>query len=163
MSEGKSTKYFRLILIFSFLLLTFSFSPPHKFYTSIASIEYNEKHKSAEIIMNVFVDDLETSLSVFHKTKIRIDENTCKDKKLETQVSQYLSDHFFVLKGKKTFQNKFIGIEYNKKDLVTIYIEIEGLKTLNGLEIEDTMLTKEFEEIRAIAISFYLILRCHGY
>ena len=65
-------KFLLPVLLFSISLL--SFKAPHKFYTSITKIEYNNKSQSYEIIMNVFSDDWEKALSEIHQRKVTIDQ-----------------------------------------------------------------------------------------
>jgi hypothetical protein len=54
----KLKKSFLLLLVIP--LLSFS---AHKYYLSLTQIKFNEEAKSVQIIINVFMDDIETALN----------------------------------------------------------------------------------------------------
>lgn len=68
----------------------------HKFYTSIAHVEYNEQEGKLEVSLRVFADDLERALSVRSGKRVRLD--TTKD--AEALALAYLRDSFEVRDGK---------------------------------------------------------------
>ena len=63
----KFKKYFLLLLIIP--LLSFSV---HKYYLSLTQINYKEASKSVQIIINVFMDDIETALNKDHSIDLQL-------------------------------------------------------------------------------------------
>ena len=63
----KLKKYFLLLLIIP--LLSFS---AHKYYLSLTQINYKEASKSVQIIINVFMDDIETALNKDHSIDLQL-------------------------------------------------------------------------------------------
>ena len=63
----KLKKLFLLALI----IPLFAFSA-HKYYLSLTQIEYNSKSKSIEVIINVFIDDIETTLNKLHNKRFAL-------------------------------------------------------------------------------------------
>ena len=61
-----------------FLLFTLAFSS-HKYYLSLTQIEYNKDQDSLEVIINVFMDDIELAinkeygvdLKTYNQTRVR--------------------------------------------------------------------------------------------
>lgn len=133
----------KIVLIFIFLFLI---SPifasdkyPHKFYTSITQIEYNDKTQSYEIIMNVFWDDWEKALSELYQRTIKIDQP-----EIEKLSQEYLESTFIMQwKGKK-LNYKMIGIE-QEKDIIKIYVELPHKLITKGLMIKNDCLIREFD------------------
>lgn len=133
-------KFLKLFFFLFFLLFSLPLSS-HKFYTSITHIEYNEKTHSAEIICNVFTDDLEKCLSEYFHQKIKID-----DENMEAKVKEYLGSVFYIKNSRSQLKKmELIGIEV-KNDLSSIYLEVpmpEGIKKGSLLQVA---LTEFFPE-----------------
>ena len=120
------------------LFLTSSVPATHKFYTSITQIDYNEKSKSFEIIMRVFVDDLEKSITSQRKKNYKIANDL--DNKL---LNNYLTDKFLIQANQKTLQTKVIGTEL-ERDILIIYLEALSSSNANTLRIKNSILTELF-------------------
>lgn len=132
-------KYF--LLVFILPLVAFN---AHKYYLSLTQIEYNSKNKSVEIIINVFIDDLETALNKIHNKEFRLD--TKKElKNTDKYFFQYLQNHVkFKIDGKSVSYN-YIGKEYDQ-DIVFFYLEIENISTIKEIEINNTLLIEHFPD-----------------
>lgn len=124
-------------LVFTFFFL--SFTSPHKFYTSITQIEYNEKSRSYEIIMNVFWDDWEKALSEYHKKEIRLDMDGIEDFSLKYLESKFMFQH-----KAKVLKYKMIGLQ-QEKDIVKIYLELPSKFMKKGMYLKNDCLIAEFE------------------
>ena len=113
----------------------------HKFYTSMTQVEYNDKTRSAEVIMNVFIDDLETSLSDYFKRKIK-----SSDKDFTPLCYQYISGRFQIKDSQNhLLKNEYAGLEFNR-DMVTIYLEVKLPQGLNDLRFRQATLLETFRE-----------------
>ncbi|MEN8819139.1 MAG: DUF6702 family protein [Polaribacter sp.] len=129
----------------NFLILLFiplmSFSA-HKYYLSLTQINFSSKSKSVQIIINVFMDDIETALNKDYD----IDLQLTTEKELkgnDVYFEKYLNEklHFKV----NTIDQKFnyIGKEY-EGELVYFYLEIENINAVDQITISNKILVKHF-------------------
>ena len=133
----------RLVALIAFVILyTTAFSKvkmPHKFYTSITQMEYNDKTQSYEVIMNVFWEDWEKALSEVNQKTIRIDQPG-----IEKFSQEYLESCFVAKYKEKKLPIKMIGVE-QEKDILKIYFEIPSKFMTKGLMIKNDCLIREFD------------------
>ncbi|MDC1373861.1 MAG: hypothetical protein P8P28_03675 [Polaribacter sp.] len=131
----------------TFLLLLFipllSFSA-HKYYLSLTQINFSPKSNSVQIIINVFMDDIETALNKDYN----IDLQLTTEKELkgnDVYFEKYLNEklHFKV----NTIDQKFnyIGKEY-EGELVYFYLEIENINAVDQITISNKILIQHFPE-----------------
>jgi hypothetical protein len=132
------TKILLPFFLLSIFFLT-SFTYPHKFYTSITQINYNDKTQSYEIIMNVFWDDWEKALSEIQQREVRIDKPG-----IEQFTQEYLSSHFVMKYKEKKLNYKFIGLE-QEKDIIKLYLELPHKYIEKGLNIKNDCLIAELD------------------
>ena len=129
------------LILFIIPLLSFS---AHKYYLSLTQIEYRSEKKSVQITINVFIDDIETALNRDYNIDLKL--HTKKElKDNNVYFLKYLKEklHFRIDNIPKEFN--YIGKEY-EGDLVYFYLEIENIKEVNSIEIENKILTKHFLE-----------------
>jgi hypothetical protein len=132
---------FKKIFLLLFIIPLLSFSA-HKYYLSLTQIEFKESSKSVQIIINVFMDDIETALNK--------DNNI--DLQLSTKKELPNNDVYFenYLRRKLQFkidtiakEFKYIGKEYDG-DLVYFYLEIENIAKVSSIEVTNKILLKYF-------------------
>ncbi len=135
----KIKKLFFLLCIVPFFAFT-----AHKYYLSLTQIEFNSKNKSIEVIINVFIDDIETALNKIHDKEFELDsKNEPKDS--DTYFFEYLKKHVnFKIDGKSVSYN-YLGKEYDG-DIVFFYLEIKNIETIKNIEINNTILLQHFPE-----------------
>ena len=128
-----------LLLLFIIPLLSFS---AHKYYLSLTQINYKSESKSVQIIINVFMDDIETALNKDYNIDLQL---TTKEELKDNDVyfKKYLKEKLaFKIDGvAKEFS--YIGKEYDG-DLVYFYLEIEKVNKVTNIEVSNTILTKHF-------------------
>lgn len=130
-----------IILLCIIPLLSFS---AHKYYLSLTQIKCKPEAKSVQIIINVFMDDIEIALNKENNIDLRL--NTKKElKDNDGYFKKYLKENLqFKVDGiSKEFT--FIGKEY-EGDLVYFYLEIENIQQLKSLEIKNNILVKHFPQ-----------------
>ncbi|PQJ23242.1 DUF6702 family protein [Tenacibaculum sp. SG-28] len=130
--------------LFFAILLSVSFKSDHKYYIALTEIEYVEKKKNVQMIMNVFLDDFETSLNEEYNIDLQLttaNELTNADH----YFVKYLEKNFKIWINETTVNYTFIGKEY-EGDIVYFYLEIENVETVNSLTVKNTMLIKQFPE-----------------
>ena len=131
----------RVLFLFIFPLLAFS---AHKYHFSMTEIEYNKEQKSFQIIINVFVDDIELALNEDYNIKLKLatkNELKTSDKHFE----KYLKDKLKFKLQDKEFPFKYLGKEY-EGDLVYFYLEIGDVENPQSLEIQNKVLLQYFKD-----------------
>ena len=132
-------KTFILLLIIP--LLSFS---AHKYYLSLTQINYKSEAKSVQIIINVFMDDIETALNKDYNIDLQL--TTEKElKNNDVYFEKYLRNklHFKIDNTAKEFN--YIGKEYDG-DLVYFYLEIENIESVTTIDVSNKILTTHFPE-----------------
>ena len=71
------------------------------------------------------------------------------DKSLETKVYEYLNKNLDIEINKKKIDFIYLGIE-KKNEMFILYAEIEDLKSLNSIQIKNTILFDSFEDQKNI-------------
>jgi hypothetical protein len=133
----KLKKIFLLFLIIP--LLSFS---AHKYYLSLTQIKFKEETKSIQIIINVFMDDIEHALNTENSIDLQL--TTKKElKNNDVYFEKYLKNtlQFKINTIAKDF--KYIGKEYDG-DLVYFYLEIENISKVSSIDISNKILLKYF-------------------
>jgi hypothetical protein len=133
-------KLFFLLIAVSLM----SFSTMHKFYVSVTQIDYIEDKGELQIISRIFIDDLEKLI------RERYDENVTlagdnEPEEVNTYIEKYLSQKINITINGEGKELKFLGKEY-EDDIALCYLEISGIKSVNSIEITNTVLFELFEE-----------------
>tara|TARA_B110000046_G_C13022747_1_gene412126 strand:+ start:4148 stop:4645 length:498 start_codon:yes stop_codon:yes gene_type:complete len=129
------------LLLFILPLLSFS---AHKYYLSLTQVTFKPASKSLQVIINVFMDDIETALNKDYRIDLQL---TTKNELIDNDVyfKKYLKEklHFKVDNIAKEFT--YLGKEYDA-DLIYFYLEIENINQLKTLKITNNILTKHFPQ-----------------
>ena len=126
------------------LLLPLVAFSTHKYYLSLTQIEYNQEQKSLQIIINVFMDDIEKAVNTDYQIDLQL---TTKNELANANeyFEKYLREKLqFKLSNKELIYN-YLGKEY-EGDLVYFYLEIENVLSPQPLEISNRILVNYFEE-----------------
>lgn len=131
------------IVLFLLIIPLFSFTM-HKYYLSLTQIEFNEKSKSVQLIMNVFMDDIELAINKDYEVDLQL--TTAKEpKNVDEYFEKYVTKHLKVKVDNVDKSFNFIGKEY-EGDIVYFYLEIENINKVSSLEITSTILVKHFPD-----------------
>jgi hypothetical protein len=132
---------FKKVYLILFIIPLLSFSA-HKYYLSLTQIEFIEENKSVQIIINIFLDDIEKSLNDEYELDFNL--STKKEiKDVDSYFKFYLKQHLLMRINKAEQTIKYIGHEY-EDDLVYFYLEIENVKSIKTLEISNKILINDF-------------------
>ncbi len=130
----------KTLLFFIFIpLLSFSL---HKYYISLTDVTFKEETQSVQIVINVFMDDIELALNNINAIDLQL--TTKKElPKNDVYFKQYLEKnlHFTINNTPKKFN--YLGKEYDG-NLVFFYLEIEDISSLKTIEITNTILVNQF-------------------
>ncbi len=125
-----------------FLVLTSVAFTSHKYYLSLTQITHVVDKNSVQIIMNVFIDDIELALNKTYQ----IDAQLTTDKEvaeIDTYFVRYLKEKFNISIDNKKVPYQYIGKEY-EGDLVFFYLEISDIEHLKSIEISNRLLISYF-------------------
>lgn len=129
------------VFLLLFIIPLFSFTA-HKFYLSLTQITYKSEAKSIQIIINVFMDDIETALNSDYDINLRL----TSDKELKNNdvyFEQYLKQKLTFTVDETLKEFNYIGKEYDG-DLVYFYLEIEEIPSFKTIKITNNILTNHF-------------------
>ncbi len=130
-----------------FLILVvplFAFTAVHKYYVSVTQINYVPSEQSVQIISRIFVDDLEKLLRERYDetiTLIAINEESSNN----AYIEKYLKEKLKIKINGKEARLTFVGKEYDA-DIVKCYLEVEGVKKIESIEISNQVLFDLFDE-----------------
>ena len=132
-----SKKTYLVLLILPLLSFT-----AHKYYLSLTQIKYKKEVKSIQVIINVFMDDIEEALNKDFKIDLQLttkDELKNNDVYFEKYLNQKLE--FKVNNNQEKFN--YVGKEYDG-DLVYFYLEIKDIENINSINVINNILTNHF-------------------
>jgi hypothetical protein len=135
----KLSKYLSVLLLVPLFAFTL-----HKYYLSLCEIEYVEDQQSIQIILGIFIDDLEVVLNKEHQLKLNLATNN-EDPNIDAYYENYLNTHFKVITNNKLSTYQYLGKEYND-DIVRFYLEVQNIENLKSIEIFNNCLVEEFKE-----------------
>lgn len=126
-----------------FLLFTLAFTS-HKYYLSLTQVEYNKEQNRLEVIINVFMDDIEIAVNKEYDVDLRL---TTKQELEDVDIyfKKYLLKNLSFLVNDKPVEYSFIGKEY-EGDLVYFYIESSVIEDPSALQVNNTILFEYFEQ-----------------
>ncbi len=132
------SKFFFLLFV-SVGLLSYNV---HKYYLSLTQIKFKEEQKSVQIIINVFMDDIELALNKDYNIDLQLTTKTeLKDNNV--YFEKYLKDKLqFKINGEFQVYN-YLGKEYDG-DLVFFYLEIQNIASITTIEVANNILTFHF-------------------
>jgi hypothetical protein len=133
---------YTLAAIVQFSVLAFFVHPMH---VSVTEIEFDEKDKALEIMMRVFIDDLELSI----KNKLNdptLDLMQPKNgKTVDEMTSEYLKTNFKILLDGKPQQTMYLGHE-REDDALIFYIEVSKVKKFKTIQIHNSIITETHDD-----------------
>ena len=131
-----------LKILFLLLIITFSSFTAHKYYLSLTQIKFKPEAKAVQIIINVFMDDIETALNKDYSIDLQL--TTKKElKDNDVYFEKYLKEKLSFKIDTIAKDFNYIGKEYDA-DLVYFYLEIENIEAINTIEISNKILTTHF-------------------
>ena len=137
-------KNFKYIFILTFSVLLMSSATLHKFYVSVTLVEYVEEKQSLQLISRLFIDDIEKLIRERYDESITLAEKDESDQ-IDLYIKRYLKEKFIVNINANPVDINFLGREY-EDDIMVCYIEIEGVDSIQSIEIENNVFFDVFED-----------------
>jgi len=116
-------------------MFLFIVSSTHDIHFSKSTIDYNEKTKTLQVVINVFTDDLELAIE---RSQDGIDLEIGSENQHEltdSLVADYSISQIYFKKNKENVNFSYIGFEYDY-DICYLYIE------------SDTLSFEQFDEVQ---------------
>ncbi|HEV2863560.1 MAG TPA: DUF6702 family protein [Pyrinomonadaceae bacterium] len=112
----------------------------HKFYASLAQVEYNAETGTVEVSLRVFADDLELALTRRAGREVKLGRTKDSDR----LVAEYLREKF-ELKNRagETKELRLVGVEVEREE-AWLYFEAEMPEGLAGARLRDHVLFELF-------------------
>ena len=132
--------------VFSVLLASFLFfSAAHPLHVSVTEIKYDEKEKELEIMMRVFIDDLEKTIQKrLNQPELDIQEPG-KGMTTDQLVSPYLLENFTVNLDGKVQKIQYLGSEKEGEAFI-FYILVSNVKKWKTIEVQNSIFQEIFED-----------------
>jgi hypothetical protein len=120
------------------------FCSVHPLHVSVTDINFDEKDKSLEVMMRVFVDDTE---SVLRKNMHQPDLDILKPKTTSTEqlLKEYFLKHFAVSLDNKAQKINYLGHEVDGEAFI-LYLEVPNVKKWKTIEIKNDIFMENFED-----------------
>lgn len=127
------------ILIATIPLFAFSM---HKYYVGLTEIEYIPKKNDVQIIVSVFIDDLEKEMDSLTNKTLNIGTKQ-ENPEIKSEYINYLKNHFSIKINQTEIDYNYIGEEY-EGNIAKFYLEIEDVHSFKSIEISNTILFQTF-------------------
>jgi hypothetical protein len=124
-----------------FLFTAFSLHPLH---VSVTEIGYDEKEKELEIIMRIFIDDLETSIRAARKAP-ELDLLNPKEATLDQLLEEYVMPRFGVSLDGKQQKAKYLGHEV-EGEAILCYIQVSGIKKWKTIDVRNEVIMEMYDD-----------------
>jgi hypothetical protein len=124
--------------------LTFCFYL-HPLHVSVTEIEFDQKDQALEIMMRVFIDDLETSLrGALNQPELDI-VNPPKGTTTDDLVRRYLGDHFKISLDGKPQKTAYLGHE-REGDAFIFYIQVTDVKKWSTISVQNDIIMATYDD-----------------
>jgi len=109
---------------------------------SLTQITYDQRQKSLQIILRIFIEDLQTEMNSLANESFELATDR-EPKNIESKYQDYLKENlsFRINSTHKTYE--YIGKEYDN-DMVVFYLEIPKIDTLKTLTTYNKILNHSF-------------------
>lgn len=116
----------------------------HPFHVSVTEMNHNAKEQTIEISCKLFVDDFEKGLMEYGKTKVDLQSDVLHEK-MNQLINAYLKKNLRLKIDGKDMDQQYLGFEVEKES-VFCYFQVDKIKSIKKMEINSTILYKEFDD-----------------
>lgn len=117
----------------------------HPMHVSVTEIEFDEKDKALEIMMRVFIDDLELSI----KNKLKQPELDLLQPKngrtIDEMTGDYIRSNFRITLDGKPQTINYLGHE-REDDAFVFYIEVSKVKKFKTIQVQNSIITETYDD-----------------
>lgn len=117
----------------------------HPLHVSVTEIEYDEKDKALEIMMRVFIDDLELTMRNRYNNPTLDILNPPQELTVDRMMGDYLKEHFRISLDNKVQKLNYLGHERDGEAFV-FYIEVSNVKRWKNIQVLNDILIETHED-----------------
>lgn len=117
----------------------------HPIHVSVTEIEFDRKDKALEIMMRVFIDDLELALRNSTNNPELDILNPPKATPLDQLMSEYLKQHFRVSLDDKSHQTHYLGHEREGEAFI-FFIEVRNVEQWKTITIHNDIIMSAYDD-----------------
>lgn len=117
----------------------------HPIHVSVTEIEYDRKDQALEIMMRVFIDDLELSLREFHHEPGLDILNPGSGVTRDDLISPYVANHFKVTLDNKPHKATYLGHE-SEGEAFIFYLEVKNVKPWKTITIHNDVIMGTYDD-----------------
>jgi hypothetical protein len=129
----------------SFIQVLTLFIGLHPIHVSVTEVDFDRKEQSLQIMMRVFIQDLETTLrSTLNNPELDILQPG-GGLTTDRLVTDYLNDHFKISLDGKQQKTKYLGHE-QEGDAFIFYIEVSNVKTWKTIFVENDIIMSTYSD-----------------
>ncbi|MDO5979917.1 DUF6702 family protein [Flavivirga spongiicola] len=130
--------------LFFIIIPLLAFTSLHKYYISVTQINFIEEKQSVQITTRIFIDDFESLLRERYDESITL-AGKDEPKITDVYIERYLKEKLKIKINDKDANLIFIGKEYDI-DIMKCYLEIEGVSSIESIEIKNKVLFDLYED-----------------
>lgn len=117
----------------------------HPIHVSVTEIEFDKKDQALEIMMRVFIDDLELAMR-HHLNKPEFDIlNPGKNISLDALAAEYLDTHFKISLDGRPQKTVYLGHEREAEAFI-FYIEVGNVRTWNTITVQNNIIMSTYDD-----------------
>lgn len=116
----------------------------HPMHVSVTEIEMDEKEKRLEIMMRVFIDDLELTLRQ-HFRQPELDVLEPRGQSLDELMQTYLKLRFQISLDGKSQVVKYLGHERDNEAFI-FYVEVDKVKKWRSIQVQNSIITEIYDD-----------------
>lgn len=116
----------------------------HPIHVSVTEIEFDRKDRSLEIMMRVFIDDLELTLR--NSTgNAALDILNLKGSRLDDLMRTYLKEHFVILLDNERKNTNYLGHEREGEAFI-FFIEVSDVEDWKSITVRNDIILATYED-----------------
>ncbi len=116
----------------------------HPLHVSVTEIEMDDKDKRLEIMMRVFMDDLEVTLRNEYKNP-DLDILNPRGLTVDQMMESYLKKHFKIMLDTKSVVTKYLGHE-QEGDAFIFYVEVGNVRKWKTINVQNSIIADTFDD-----------------
>lgn len=116
----------------------------HPIHVSVTEIEFDEKDKALEIMMRVFIDDLELTLRN-SRNEPELDILNPEGAAVDQMMKDYLRTHFKISLDNKLQKTNYLGHEREGEAFI-FYIEVPDVGQWESITIQNDIIMNTYDD-----------------
>ena len=134
----------RVIFVLCLSLFTLN-AIAHPLHVSICEVEYNEEDKALEIVVRMFIDEMESAVLEAHEQRLNLGEVN-QSVSADSLMKLYLFKHFTIQVNEEEVPLRYMGSETENQDRVVCYLTITDIEKIQSIFFFNELFQELFED-----------------